>query len=118
MALYAKHLGWLHSKRPKSDKPRIAQIAGEVGTPKCSAFYIVELVHEVGLSSSSWSEINAWVSAAGVRVNRWELNAIYRTIKTYQSAVLEYDNTDKPSPAAVDIDRDAVADQVRAAMRG
>jgi hypothetical protein len=86
--------------------------------PPCSAAHIVESCHEIGFQSVTWQEIGAWSSLVGVSLNRWESNAIYRTIKTYLSAIHEYDGKDVPSPAIVEVDKDAVADQVRAAMRG
>lgn len=86
--------------------------------PVSSAHHLIELAHEFGFASSSWAELDSWLSVSGASVNRWEKNAIIRMVKVYSSSYAEFNNTNLPSPTEFGVDQDAVADQVRAAMRG
>ena len=86
--------------------------------PACKLSYITEHAHSFGFTDPSWSELSAWKSISGADVNLWDLSAIRSVIRSYQSARIEFDNTAAPMPAIGDIDQNAVADQVRAAMRG
>lgn len=76
-------------------------------------------VSEIGLTDLTWQEISAWMQATRTHVSRWEAVALREMAASYQSAIVQYDQKNEPAPwVDKDFDRDAVANQMRRALRG
>lgn len=110
-----RHLGWLHSIPEGSKKSRVASFtASDENHPflempdidtECAAGYLVGLLHEAGLMSSSgmgpvplsWTEINAWLQVTELELTVWERLTIKRMSEDYVGERCETD-PNRPAP--------------------
>lgn len=119
LCTYALQLGWLHTKDKGADKTR-GQIAGSsIKMPPVPdrVLHLPMLWAELG-RCAGWIELRNWQEATATPLTIWESNALMRMCETYKSAVSEYNGVNKPAPWTGEIDRERVAKDVRAAIRG
>ena len=120
MRLYARHLGWLHTKNSAKAKQTRGQALGPGASipPISGSEYVAEIAHDIGLSEITWRDIAAWCEVKHSSLTPWESNAVMVMAREYSSAISEY--RDKPAAApyvAATIDRAKVAVDVRKALR-
>ncbi len=73
----------------------------------------------VGLYEQPWSELAGFIQAHGLELEAWEITAIRQIANAYTAAVAEYRGKEAAAPyTAGQIDREAVANDVRKALRG
>lgn len=79
--------------------------------------HLIALWAELG-RGAGWPDLRSWQEATGTQLTVWESNALIRMCETYKAAISEYNGVNKPAPWSDEIDRERVARDVRAAIRG
>lgn len=119
LALYVKHLGWLHatpkprkgSKRKADDRSRMDRILDDklpVRMPPNPAPHLISWLIEIGLtekngmgeSALSWREINEWQAATGVALSAFEARLMRELSKAYVGQKQKSDSENSPPPWA------------------
>ena len=87
--------------------------------PPVDADYVLGLARDIGMFETRWTDVAAWMQSSGATLTPWESEAVIAVSRAYTSAVHEFDGKDAKAPwQAVEIDRAAVDQQVRNALRG
>ena len=120
MRLYAKQLGWLHTKTSaKAKQTRGQQQGTDAKLPSVTgAEYVLDIALDIGISGTTWRDVQAWCDVKRTQLTPWESNAVMEISRTYEAAMNEYRDKTAAAPyAPVKIDRDKVAADVRQALR-
>lgn len=120
MRLYAKQLGWLHTKTSaKAKQTRGQQQGADAKLPPINgAEYVLEIALDIGLSGTTWRDVQAWCDVKRTQLTPWESNAVMEMSRTYAASMNEYRDKMAGAPYVPGtIDRDKVAADVRQALR-
>ena len=87
--------------------------------PPIDAEYVAYLARDIGMHETKWTDVAAWMQVTGATLTAWESEAIIAISRAYTAAVHEFSGKDAQAPwQAAQIDRAAVDQQVRNALRG
>lgn len=133
--MYVRHLAWLHATPEGSKETRLTSFKKvdashhllelpDIETDH-AAGYMISLLHESGLMSSSgmgpiplsWLEIESWLRCTERELPLWERKTIKLLSEEYTSELVQAKDKGRPPPytkavIVEELDRKAVADKI------